>query len=618
MWPHPIGPWPGPLVSTLLLIALSIPVGQTCAMEAPASEAADRGTPAQIYEARCAHCHDGSVPRAPHLIKFQVLGSKAIHASLTQGSMRVHVADLDDSERQALADHLGGAAAPSTPVKRCTGAMPASAQGPVANGWGLHPHNTRFLPTRIAGLTAEEVPKLKLRWAFAYSGATRARSQPAIKDNLVYVGGQSGAVHALDLQTGCAWWTFQADAEVRSAVTWNESGERLFFGDINGWAYAIAAADGSLIWRTRVDSHPDATLTGSPRYLEGRVLVPVSSMEWASAADPGYACCTFRGGVVALNADDGSRVWHAYSIAQPPMPAGVNALGTARFHPAGAPVWNSPTLDAQRGRLYVGTGEAYTSPAVNTSDAVLAFALDDGRLVWSHQALAGDAWNMACFIGGGANCPEENGPDFDIGAPPILARTSTGRQVLIAGQKSGAVFALDPDNPAQKLWRRQLGRGGFAGGVHWGMAAGEGRLYVPIADTTFTGQEVGPPKPGLFALDPDTGRTLWYAPAPDVCAAADKPACDPGFSAAITAIPGVVFAGAFDGHLRAYGARDGALLWDFDSNQSFATVSGEIGHGGSIESDGPVLGNGHLLVNSGYLFGDRMAGNLLLAFAPAD
>jgi polyvinyl alcohol dehydrogenase (cytochrome) len=273
-----------------------------------------------------------------------------------------------------------------------------------------------------------------------------------------------------------------------------------------------------------------------------------------------------------------------------------------------------PTLDTTRGQIYFGTGEAYTSPAADTSDAVLAIDASTGERRWAYQSISGDAWNMACFIGGGPNCPVEDGPDLDIGAPPMLLRGGA-RDLVVAGQKSGHVFALDPDD-GSLVWRVKIGRGGFAGGVHWGMATDGQRIYAPNADTVFTGRFTGERKPGLFALDPADGSTLWFAPAPDVCAEADKPACDPGFSAAVTAIPGVVFAGAFDGHLRAYDAASGALLWDFDTNRAFDSVSGDVARGGSIESDGPVVYRGHVAVNSGYLFGDRMPGNALVVFTP--
>lgn len=569
-----------------------------------------------IYDQRCAHCHDGSVPKAPHQIKFQLIGREAILQTLTKGPMQVHVKDLASAKVDALAAFLGGSASASVAVKVCEQSTIPTAR-PILAGWSLNARGTRFIPEHVAQLTAADVAKLTLKWVFAYPGATRARSQPTPYGQSILVGSQDGSVYALDLDSGCAHWTFKAAVEVRTAVSVNDPGDRAFFGDLQGYVYAVDPRSGDEIWRVRASDHADATITGSPRLYKEILYVPLSSSEWGTAADPGYACCTFRGAVVALAAATGEVLWTAYAIEAEPKATGTNnALGIPQYHPAGAPIWNSPTIDEQRNLLYVGTGEAYTSPAADTSDSVLAFDLETGQRMWRYQSLSGDAWNMACFIGSGANCPEEDGPDLDIGAPPMLVPVN-GKDLVIAGQKSGDVFALDP-NDGSLVWRKKVGRGGFAGGVHWGMSSDGNQIYVPNADTVFTGRFKGKRSPGLFALNPSDGETLWFARAPDVCAEADKPACDQGFSAAVTSIPGVVFAGAFDGHLRAYDTHAGNLLWDFDTNNQFLSVSGEVARGGSIEADGPVVYHGHVLVNSGYLFGDRMAGNALLVFAVAD
>ncbi len=572
--------------------------------------------PQATFDSRCANCHDGSIPKAPHLIKFQLIGRDAILQTLTGGLMKVHVQDLPKADVITLANHLGGAVASTAPIKRCTtNELPTAT--PTLQGWSLNERGTRFVDAKTAKLTAADVPNLELKWAFAYPGATRARSQPVPYGNAILIGSQDGTIYALDLESGCSHWTYKADVEVRSALAISTDGMRAYFGDIKGQAYAIDPRTGTELWRTQAHDHQDVTITGSPRLFGDTLYLPLSSSEWGSAADPGYACCTFRGGVVALDAANGAHRWTSYAIPQAPQPTGKqNEMGVDLYHPAGAPIWNTPTVDAKRGLLYVGTGEAYTSPAADTSDSVIAFDLNTGAQRWVYQSTAGDAWNMACFIGGGANCPVEDGPDLDIGAPPMLVNLN-GQDIVVAGQKSGDVFALNPDD-GRLLWRNKVGRGGFAGGVHWGMAAGEGLLYVPNADTTFTGRFTGPRKPGLFALDPEDGEVQWFAKAPVVCAEVDKPECDPGFSAAVTAMPGVVFAGAFDGHLRAYATSSGALLWDFDTNRDFESVSGETASGGSIEADGPVIYQGNVLVNSGYLFGGRMAGNALLVFAPAE
>lgn len=596
-------------------------------MAATATAAVPGAAPGTLYAEHCAACHEGSVPRAPHSVKFQILGPEAIYTAMTVGVMKEQASALDDSQRRALAEHLGGrtlssgTAAPTPPACSGDSARFDLDRPPMIAGWGMTAANTRHVTREVAGLEAQDVPNLRLKWAFAFHGASRARSQPTLAGGAVFVGSQEGTVYALDLESGCVRWSFKADAEVRSAPAvepWTPSDEgarpRVFFGDLNGAVYGLEALTGKFLWKVAANDHPRTTITGSPRVLEGRVYVPLSSTEWASAADPAYECCTFRGGVTALDADDGSLVWRSHTITQEPLPTGArNSAGALRRGPAGAPVWNSPTLDPARRRLYVGTGEAYTSPAASTSDAVIAFDMDTGKQLWHYQSIPGDAWNMACFIGGGPNCPEENGPDLDIGAPPILARLADDREVLLAGQKSAHVFALDPDD-GKLLWRVRHGRGGFAGGVHWGMAFDGATLYAPNADTVFLGTEQGEAKPGLFALDPTNGAIRWFTPNPDLCPEGLKPACDPGLSPPPTSMPGVVFAGAFDGWLRAYDSETGKVIWAFDTVRDFETVSGEIGRGGSIESAGPVIADGHVLVNSGYLFGGRMAGNVLLVF----
>jgi len=603
------------------------------AFPSPAAGADETTPPAQqrpteaLYQQYCVACHSGGVPRAPHMVVFQMMGPEAILKSMQDGVMQAQAVPLTEAERRRLAEYLGGASLDSVdkrPIARCANDAPADPAAPAraVSDWGLDLENTRFVTAEAAALEPGDVPKLRLKWAFAYPNATRARSQPTIAGGRVYMGSQDGTVYALELGSGCAHWTFKAAAEVRSGVTiaaskTSSGATRLtaYFGDFDGGVYAVDAASGKLLWKSSVADHPDVTITGSPKFYKNRLYVPLSSSEWATAADPAYACCTFRGGIAAFDTEDGRMVWKSYSIPEAPKSLGkLNSQGAKMWGPAGAPIWSTLTIDDKRRLIYAGTGESYTSPAQPTSDSIIAFDLATGAIKWVYQATPGDAWNMSCFIGSGANCPEENGPDFDFGAPPVLLHSEKGRDLLLAGQKSGFVYALDPDRQGELIWKKRTGLGGFAGGVHWGMAAHGNVVYVPNADTNFINKWKGERTPGMHALNALTGENIWFTPAPDACAEKDKPACDPGLSAAVTAIPGVVFAGAFDGHLRAYDASNGAVLWDYDTAREFRTLSGETARGGSIESDGPVISGGYVLVNSGYLFGGRMGGNVLLAF----
>jgi polyvinyl alcohol dehydrogenase (cytochrome) len=412
-------------------------------------------------------------------------------------------------------------------------------------------------------------------------------------------------VYALALQSGCIRWAYHAAAEVRTGIVLaapgdGVAGHRLFFGDLIGHVYALDALTGRALWRVKVADHPDATLTGTPALHEGKLYVPISSLEE----------------VTALDAGSGAIRWRTYLINEEARRTGVTAAGVPILAPSGAPVWNSPTIDASRGVLYVGTGDNYTGPADAASDAVIALRLSDGNLVWRRQMLKNDVWNAACMGESGPNCPAGGGPDADFGASPILTALPGGGDVVLAGQKNGVVAGLDPTH-GTVLWRRRLGRGGIQGGVEFGMAAAGGRLFVPIADMRdgHDGRKYSlTAHPGLYALDAADGRVIWSHPARDECSA--RPFCDPGIAAAVTAIPGVVFAGHLDGKLRAYDARTGRVLWQFDALRKFATVSGAMAQGGSFDGAGPVVRGGYVIVNSGYGLYFHMPGNVLLAFAP--
>lgn len=500
---------------------------------------------------------------------------------------------------------------------------PSSVQSVRAQGWGFDLKNSRFLPATTAQLPPQDVEKLKLKWAFVFDDATKVRSQPAISNDTVYIGSASGTVYALNRANGCIRWTFENTWEVRTAITLTtdiDGRSMVFFGDFRATAFALDAQTGKLIWKQKVDEHLGATITGSPTLYQDVLYVPISSFEVALAAAPVYPCCTFRGAVVALDAKTGALKWKT-PVMDPPTERGSNALFVNRYGPSGAPVWNSPTIDAQRGVLYVGTGENYSQPVSDSSDAVIAMDLKTGTIKWKRQLIPNDAWNMACSLPViGTNCPENPGKDLDIGASPILATLPDGNDMLLVGQKSADVWGLNPDS-GEVVWHKNLGKGGALGGVHWGMAYDGEKLYVPISDymlkipglNPVDPDNKAPKQPSLSALDIKTGEILWRKELSAICNEPEE--CDPGLSAAITAIPGVVFAGALDGHLRAYASQDGRLLWDVDTTRQVTGVSGEIGHGGSLDASGPVIIEGEVYVNSGYGFFGELPGNVLLVYS---
>jgi polyvinyl alcohol dehydrogenase (cytochrome) len=516
---------------------------------------------------------------------------------------------LDDAAKQAIAELLTGheledAELPA--AARCDVAR--RVEGPVSwSGWGGSPEGMGYRTAEAAGMTAADLGRLELAWTFAIPGGTQTRSKPAMVGEHVVVASLFGDVLALRGDSGCIDWQLQVDAAVRGAMTVVErqDGElTAYFADFLTNVYAVDVSEGRLLWKTRVGRHAQHAVTGSVAVHGGRVFVPLSSMEVATALDPRYPCCSSSGGIVALSADDGSEQWYHRVIGD-----SVEGL-------AGAPVWSSPTIDDRRGLLYFGTGQHYASRTSGDSDAIRAIDLATGRVAWTFQATEGDSYNVACGPPPGPNCPDTAAADFDFGMAPMLVTRADGRQILVAGQKSGMVYALDPDAEGTVLWSVRAGRGGALGGVHWGMASDGHLAYAPVSDRDVGGLGrhliVGPPQPGLHAIDLMTGDLVWSAAAPETCG--DRVDCFQAFSAAPTAIDGVVFQGGLDGRIRAFSGTNGELLWEFDTVREFEAVGGVTGRGGAMDAAGPVVGGGLLLVNSGYGAFGQMPGNVILAF----
>ncbi|MEY4720451.1 MAG: hypothetical protein RIQ46_176, partial [Pseudomonadota bacterium] len=468
----------------------------------------------ELFQQNCLFCHAGSVPKAPAVVWLEMLAPDAILKAMNGGIMSQQAAHLSQEERRHVAEYLTRTPLadyrPPEPPARCEGPAAAFAGAPPARvGWGHD--NSRFVSAADGGLTVADAPALKLKWAFAYPASNRARSQPAVGWGAIFVGSQDGTVYAFDLKTGCTRWTFRASAEVRTAIVADPDAKRLHFGDVLGRAYAVDAMTGREIWRTKVDDHPNATITGSPTLGGGLLYVPVSSLEVTSAADPNYACCTFRGAVVALDPASGERRWKAYSVLSEPKPFGKTPTGTQILGPSGAPVWNAPTYDAKRGRLYFGSGENYSSPADDNSDAVIAVDARTGQRLWHTQLTAKDAWNVGCMVGN-SNCPEEAGPDYDLSASIIVAPAGKGRDMIVVGQKSGMAYGLDPET-GRIAWRQRVGHGGTQGGVHFGMAAQGSTIYVPVVDMEDTRDgrvyDAKVNGSGIHALNAANGRFLW-------------------------------------------------------------------------------------------------------------
>jgi polyvinyl alcohol dehydrogenase (cytochrome) len=511
----------------------------------------------------------------------------------------------------------------------------AKPKPPSWNGWGVDLHNSRFQPAGEARLTASEIPRLRLKWAFGFDGARMAFSQPAVAGGRLFVGSESGDIFALNPDSGCAEWSFHAHASVRTGFVIGPSPIKhsatgtVYFGDQKGAVYALDSATGRLLWKAQADPHPAAMITGTPQLFQGRLYVPVASYEENFAPDTHYQCCSFRGSVVAYDAQTGKQAWKTYMISNAPRKTGTSKAGTQLWGPSGAGVWSAPTLDPPHRVLYVATGNNYSDPVTNTSDAVLALNMDTGKILWTQQATPNDAYNSSCELfmdPTQSNCPPEKGSDFDFGSSPILVTTRDARAILIAAQKSGVVYALAPGNRGKIVWQTRIGKGGPLGGIEWGAATDDQKVYAALSDCdwkTFGRIENGQTKSvvdmdpdkggGLFALRLSDGQKVWQTPTPAACA--DRVHCSPAQLAAVTALPGVIFSGALDGHLRAYSSQTGKVLWDFDTARDFLTVNGVLAHGGSLNGPGAVVVGGIVYVNSGYARFGEAPGNVLLAFS---
>jgi polyvinyl alcohol dehydrogenase (cytochrome) len=609
------------LLSTLLTAG-------TAAAQAQAAAAAPDG--AELYKRACAQCHDNGVSRAPNREQFRAMLPDRVLSAMETGSMVTMANGRSAAERRAIAEFLTGktfaTALSTTPSPRamCT---PANAPfspgtGPAWSAWGGNTSNTRYQNT--AGLSAADVPKLKLKWAFAFPGDLQSYSQSTIVGGRIFIGSWGGKVYSLNASTGCIHWYYEAGAGVRSAVSIGQiptaTGQRYvaFFGDQQGNAHAVDATTGAQIWKTRVDDFPVARVSGSPTLYNGRLYVPVASGEEATGAVPTYECCKFRGSVVALDAATGKQVWKTFMIAEPLQPTKKNAVGTQLYGPSGAPVWATPAIDPVKRALYVTTGNNYSDPGSPMSDAFVAMDLETGKILWHRQMTANDAYTAACRLPDKTNCADSNGPDWDFGASPILVNQPGGRRLLLAGQKSGIVHALDPDRDGAIVWQTRVGKGGTMGGVQWGSATDGTNIYVANSDIgrimlTYSNSTDADPKQGggMFALRLSDGERVWFQP-PAVCA---RPRCSPAQSAAVSAIPGVAFSGSVDGHMRAYSTADGKILWDVDTIDVYEGVNGVLGRGGSIDGPGPSIANGIVYVNSGYPTAGGTPGNVLLAFS---
>ena len=589
-----------------------------------------------LYQAHCARCHEGQVKHAPHRDVISRLPALMVLNSLERGRMKFQGMTRTNQERRAISEWMTGKQLPPPTEKDATvagfcedapGEFSIEAGAPQWNGWGVDNFNTRFQSAEAAGIGADQVPNLRVKWVFGLPMDFRV-SQPTVVGGRVFIGSLQGRIYSLDAKTGCLYWSVKMDSGVRATMVVDTLPGTtppryvVYVGDTAANVYALDARTGKELWKVDVDDHPSARITATPKTHGNRLYVSTTSLEEIAGADPTYECCTFRGKIMALNRFNGKLVWKAYTIPEPPAPVRKNAVGVQLWGPSGATIWSSPALDPERNRMYVTTGDNYSDPASLTSDAVVALDLRTGEVLWSKQFTAGDAWNVACETEDDTNCPEARGPDLDFASSPIVRILPDGRRIILAGQKSGVMHAIDPDRNGEILWQERVGKGGLLGGIQWGSAADAKQVYVALSDVVrktienadggLTRVLDGSVGGGMFALDIESGERKWHVPA---VGCGNRPQCSPAQSAAVSALPGVVFSGSVDGHLRGYATDSGQVVWDYNADQEYESTNGVTTKGGSFDGPGPTIVDGMLYVNAGYGYRGGVSGNALIAFS---
>jgi polyvinyl alcohol dehydrogenase (cytochrome) len=579
-------------------------------------------TGSPVFQQNCGTCHtfqgrqiEGRT--VPSLSALQQLSPERVYETLTTGSMRAEAERLTDAQKKQIAEWVAGRPIGSasgdirTMPNQCAANPPLTdpSSSPAWNGWGgAGSQNARFQPAAAAGLTPSQIPNLRLKWVFGVPNAIEMPSQPAVVSGRVFFGSNAGVLYSLDAKNGCAYWSFNANSGIRSApIVAPIRGQgatryAVYFIDVLTWLYALDAQTGRLLWSVRTGDHPAAQSTASPTFHDGRLYVPFSSTETPTGAVLEYECCTFRGHVTAIDANTGRRIWRTFVIQEEPKVRGKNRQGVTLWGPAGGAVWNAPTIDTKRRRLYVGTGNAYTFPAARGTDSIIAMEMDSGRIVWQHQEVTNDAFigNCPAIAEAGTNCPEVLGPDYDFGGASMLLHTlPDGREVLVGGSKGGIAIALDLDRNGAVVWKTSLSERppSAAGLIVFGGASDGNSIYYGLNQ----------PGGGVTAVRMNDGSRPWTVPA-----LSTNPL---GLSASLTAIPGAVFVPTRDGTLWALSSTDGRVVWQYNTARDYESINGVPAKGGALGQAGPAIVGGMMFVGSGYLgSGSRISGNALLAF----
>lgn len=593
----------------------------------------------QLFQDNCANCHQLEGSKIPPLSTLQKMQPDFLMTALTNGKMAPQGFSMAIGEIMELINWLTKDQQPQknwTDQAMCANPVADLTTGPALGDWGYGYKNHRRQSAEAGGINSSNVGQLKLKWSLAFPNVTQMRSQPALVGNTLFVAiADSSRVYAVDMDSGCVKWEYAVGMPPRTAIAYAKVGDKsiIWFGDAAGGVHVLNANDGSVVWKRDVRLFTQSMITGQPVLHQNMLYIPLSLYEIFSSMLPTYECCSGHGAVLAVDVLTGKEIWKWETMGDASK-THLSSNGTQQWGPSGAPVWNSPAIDVKRGVLYFGTGENTSDPATDSSDAVFALDLKTGEYRWHFQATAKDTFNSSCqdHFGrpNGPNCPKDAGPDHDFGASMMIVTLDEGkdseRDIILAGQKSGMVWALDPDNKGKLIWNTKLSSGiPKNGGIHWGMAYDGKRLFVPITDASTVPNFV--PKPALHALDPETGEILWTTKIKPSCqfdrtiANAEMKAgkylsCHHayGLSAPATVAGDVVFVGGLDGMYRAFDTVTGKVLWQDNTNRSYDGINGVTGHGGAIDSNGTIVSKGRVIIQSGYSMHGQMPGNMLLQY----
>lgn len=503
----------------------------------------------------------------------------------------------------------------------------------LSNGFAFNVANTGNNASQI---NSTNVGSLKLALSNVAPGVTEKRGAPAMTQQAVFFSAGLNVV-AINRVSGCQYWSYTIPERVtplvgsnavRSSSVYylNEGGSKpalILVGDYYANLYAIAAKTGKLVWSKFVGTDSDHHMvTGGIQFYGGKLFVPIATKEVITALlEFGKQCCKSHGMLQAVDPYTGNIFWSYNTSREATLDKSTN-----KYSPNGMSIWSVPAIDPARGNVYVGTGQNYTPPATPNEDSIVALDINTGKPKWVFQGSSGDVWNTSCqapieILTKNCVTGPPGGGDLDFGAPPILVHLSNGTDAVIAGEKSGMIFSLNPDSGA-KNWSLRVGAGGNIGGIHWGMAADANRVYAGVSDVTvdkLTGLTVTDltnvrnlvgdsihqstnATPGIYAADLITGKVIW---AQHPTHTYNDPSngtltVDSIYSAALSVTNDVVFAASLDGVVKAFRTSDGTELWSYITAYKFTDANGNTGSGGTIDSAGPVPGGSDLLVNSGF------------------